>query len=578
MIKKELVISKRVTGINGFLVFYNLIQNDWPEFISRKCGDCHNWTPIKTCTFHEELADAGYLREPNRVRTKLSNKTVACPWFIPRSKRWRDRNLQNFMTLIRSNDNVAENKGQPHYVCFFCNEPLGVVDFGFFPQIGSSVFRCGYCESMYKLVFKEKKNEFRMLFTEEKGHLYRENFVNAAGIFSLVEPYSSMRYGIIVPEKSSCKIIFDSETIRVENWVGKLGELEYIVAKTLEAFDFLRDQLEKDYKHIRVIYGGEKIFSPPPREQQIGLLQLLREYMLLNKGFCLAILGTRIAVIEALSEYCSPKSIQDAILTIKELQRQVKEAPVLSVLKWNEIEMNAGKAMWDIVTEILEKKGWEVLGRCSGRYVREPFKPYRLYYAYVKVDAIINGLFSKMQDEIKEYCSKIGFCWDGLPGICHKETHGGILGFHLDQAEPFKVLTLPSFIEAVENEELDLTEMSFFYGRRRQKIFGIWPDSKLDDQIKKIVQDTLRRKVEGKRIEKLLERYYFETKVVLANLERRSNNYTVTHHGKHFSLWAVKPSGIWDYLPKVERRKGREYLRESIDEMRFKPITIREMN
>lgn len=146
------------------------------------------------------------------------------------------------------------------------------------------------------------------------------------------------------------------------------------------------------------------------------------------------------------------------------------------------------------------------------------------------------------------------------------------------KAESFKVLTLPLFIEAVENEELDLSEMSFFYGRRRQKIYGIWPDSKLDNQIGKIVQDTLRRKADGKRIEKLLESYYFETKVVLANLERRSNNYTVTHHGKFFSLWAVKPSGIWDYLPNKERRKGREYLRESIDEMRFKPITIREMN
>ncbi|MHA1866597.1 MAG: hypothetical protein ACTSXD_00865, partial [Candidatus Heimdallarchaeaceae archaeon] len=212
LLKSNLIDSIDVKGINGPLVFHKLQEEVWPDFIINTCGQCHNWTSIKTCTFHDELCDMGCKIEPNRLKYKLSSSTVACPWYIERNKRWKSMSLQKFLKSIRGYSDCPNNKGLPVYFCFYCNEQLTSIGAGFMPLIGSSVFRCFNCESMYKLVFDEKKDEYRMLFTEEKGDICRNNIFSVTGAFSTIEPYSSTRYGITISESNDCLIDFQTET------------------------------------------------------------------------------------------------------------------------------------------------------------------------------------------------------------------------------------------------------------------------------------------------------------------------------------------------------------------------------
>ena len=88
----------------------------------------------------------------------------------------------------------------------------------------------------------------------------------------------------------------------------------------------------------------------------------------------------------------------------------------------------------------------------------------------------------------------------------------------------------------------------------------------------------MKRKGNGNAIKNLINNYYFSTKQTLGNIERISNNYKIKHHGKEFVLWAIKPSGLWEFLTSNEKRKGRNYLGNCLVESDFKPMKIVELN
>ena len=57
------------------------------------------------------------------------------------------------------------------------------------------------------------------------------------------ELYSSEKYGIVIHDLRECNLNFRNRALTVNNFVGKLNDIKYIVTKRKEDSDYLEDIL-----------------------------------------------------------------------------------------------------------------------------------------------------------------------------------------------------------------------------------------------------------------------------------------------------------------------------------------------
>ena len=580
---KGLVESKRVTKAKGGTTYYKTPEAKWPKHLGMKCINCQNKSKIGACTFHDELAEREVIIRSDRVRAKLTKNTVACEDFIERKTHWYKQKYENFLDEHRR-ITVTETGFKISYHCAneICQTELPTLGEGFITKLGSSVVRCDKCNSFYKTLLDKKKKMFKVNYNIEKGIKYKENFAKASGGEEPESLYSSDKYGIVIHNMVDSNINFRTRTLTTYNFVGSLEKLDYLVVKKLEDYEYLVDLLEaKWYGEIKIILGADKLISPPPIKQQVGLLRLLREIMIINKEFCIAMLISRISVIEKIHDFFfrEKESVaRRAVKTIEEIIREVKSRKWITAKEWNSFEMRAGKAMWDVVSVYLEKIKIEFPGRGKSRLVEDISMPYRRFYAYTPIDALINGVYGLAGEFVKEYCYKIGFCWDGLPGLCHEKTRGGVFGFHLDMREQEKILTLPYLLEALKAGTIDIEEVLYYRGRNRQKVYFVKQGTELEEQLSKVVEEMKGGEINGERAKNVIRGYYLDGKQWLGDYQRSSNNFVVEHHGVEYMPWAVIKTKIWELLGKEEKEGLINYLKREHKKMRFKPLTVMEMN
>lgn len=576
--------SKKVTWVNSYKIMYSTADKEWPEFLGKKCRNCHNKSTIKTCIFHNALHEQGEKCDRSRVKKKMQKNAVACPYFVERGKKSRRMTLERFLEEVRDKpeerveeDGLGreiENNGiLPTYHCMFCKRQMNEFGMGFITTIGSSTMRCPECESLYKLWYDEKIAKFVVLFAEEKGDVFRENFEKITGTASKTIPYTSTELGIAIPKEGYYTLDKTAEIITIDNWIGKLSELNYIVTRSKKDQQELTKELEKDYSNIRIINGEDKLTSPKPTAQEIGIIKLLREIKTLNKRFCDATLKSRITVLEELKEDVEEEERQRALREIRDQRRKLARYQKISAEKWNEIDKDAAKAMWRPIAKIVGKEGFSFPGRGLGRNVNTRFKPHAEYWGYSEIDVIINGLFNKISEKIKEYCSEINLCWDGLPGICHKKTHGGIFGLHLDLIEPFKLITIARLCKAILNKEIEVNEIENIWGRRRQKMFYVKEGSGIDEKLNEIILEMLKETggEKKKRITELKD-YFREIKKWLGELVEESYHWKITHHKQKFQAWTLINYQIWEWMTNSQKERIEKAVKEYVEELQLTPF------
>ena len=240
--------------------------------------------------------------------------------------------------------------------------------------------------------------------------------------------------------------------------------------------------------------------------------------------------------------------------------------------------MRAGKAMWDVVRVYLKKLGIDFPGRVRCRLVEDISMPYRRFYAYSPIDALINGVYGLAGDFVKKYCIEIGFCWDGLPGLCHEKTRGGVFGFHLDMREQEKIVTIPYLLEALKAGTIEIEKVLYYRGRNRQRVYFVKKDTELEERLTDVVDAMKSAEINDGRAKNVIKEYYLQGKQWLGNYQRGSNNYVVEHHGVEYQPWVIVNMKIWEMLGKEVREGLIKYLIRVHKKLRFKPLTVMEMN
>jgi hypothetical protein len=599
LLKKGLIFTRRVTWITGYRNYHILAKQQWPTFLSTQCKLCHYKSTIRICIFHNDLHEQNAPCELERVNTQFNENCVGCPWYIARETGVEKFFLEDFLELSISANKEYVNRTNEHlslfefdefteeeeidrmlpkYHCIFCSEEFHLLGSGFFPLLGSSIIRCGNCESMYKLVYNEKEDRFLVHCAEEFGDLYRHNFEQVAGFPSNTEIYSSPQFGISIPENVPYYLDTDSETIVVANFVGKLQSMQYIVTRTKEDYEAITKALGKDYPRLRVIDGQKTLVSPQPTIEEIGLLKLLRETKLLNASFCHATLKSRKAFLASLQGIVNEELRLTAIDGVNDQIKKLRRYQLLDVNTWNAIERDAANAMYVPIKDFMTNEGIEFPGRVDGRYVHDRFKPFGLYYAYSEIDAIINGFTRITSNIVKEYCSLINFCWDGLPGICHEKTHGGIFGFHLDLIEPFKLAALTMLCKAILEEKFDFEAIENIIGRRRQAIYFVRPASEINKQLQEQVKFALNQRGKNFSLKKELEQYFLQVKFWFQGLLDTSFSIRVTHHGQEFAAWTLYQYQIWQFLTMEQKLMVELELHKLIKKLRITPYVFQKPN
>ena len=577
----ELIEAKRVAKPKGGLTYYKAPDVEWPRYLGKKCFNCHNKSTISICIFHEELADMEIIIKPERVGVKLTENTVACEYFMERKTHWNRKRLEEFLDQIRR-FTKTDNGFKISYHCVKCGTELSTLGSGLVAKLGSSVLRCEDCDSFYKILFDYKKKVFKVHYNKEIGLEYKRKFLEVTKESDPEKLYSSESLGIVIPDLQLSKFNFRTRTLTVSNWVGKLEELNYLVAKKEEDYRYLEELLEaKGYKKISLILGMDKLVSPVPTKQQIGLLKLLRVIMIINKEFCIAMLISRITIIEKIHELFKGEKealVKRAKAEIKRIIEEVKRKSWITPKEWNKFEMRGGKEMWKVIAIYLESLGIFFPGRGKSRLVNDPSTPHRLFFAYSAIDTLINGVYGKGGEFVKRYCSDIGFCWNGLPGFCHGKTRGGVFGLHLDLREQEKILVLPNLVEAIKEGKIDPKEVQYLRGRKREKIFYINPESDLEDQLNEVKEEALSGKINERLARNVIREYYLHGKQWINDLLRRSYDYEVRHHGVEYQPWAIINMKVWGMMGGKEREQLINYLRKEQRKIGFKPLTVLEIN
>lgn len=590
--------SRKVTWMKGYQVFHLPAGVEWTPFLSTTCGKCHYRSTIKTCVLHNDLQEHGYPCDYSRVGVKLPKDCVSCPEHIPRVTRLRRKPLEVFLALSSRKKCLAKVPHElllteeeeffseesfpeemlPRYYCLFCSYPLHQLGRGFFPLLGSSSTRCFNCESLYKLEYNYTEEKFYVVFAEERGDLYREKFQQLAGVPCEVEPYSSNFFGVVIPKEGHYILDTVTETLIIDNWMGLLSSLDYIVTRSKKDYQELKAALAEDYPDIQLIDGQELLISPEPTAEQVGLLRLLRKTKLMNASFCRTTLESRKTVLCLLKGSVNEEKRLKGLAVVEKQLRLLGRYQLLDAKTWNTIDMHAAKAMFEPIKELFEDEGITFSGRGLERFVKCPFKPYNYYYAYTVINTIINGLMEKTEDLVKECCAKIKLCWDGLPGLCHVDTHGGQFEFHLDLVEPFKLVTLVAFCTKFNHRSVDIEKVHMVLGRRRQKLYCVKAMSELNRQLDELVEQAFQRRGRKHSIRLELEEYFLQVKLWLQGLVVRSYTCRILHHGQHFTSWAVMTYQLWEFLTEEQKESLKKQLTRSLEAIPFEPYVFQSAN
>jgi len=580
--KSGLLEKQQVNQPKGrSIAFYQLAGKTWPKHLGKKCGDCHNFNSKTSCTFYEEIDCRG--SHPKYTQEKITKDTYTCyDGFIPRKRNWYRMRLEKF--LARARKVTETEKGlliTYHCLRKDCKAELTTLGNAWIARLGSSVVRCKECDSFYKMLYIKKRNAFYVNYNLEKGIEYKRNFQKLTKEKEPEELYSSERHGVVVHDLRDCIINWRTRTLIVNNYVGKLPELKYIVANRRDDYEELLDLIPSRGYDIDIILGEERLVSPPPIKQLVGLLQLLREGTIANKDFCLPMLENRIMfTIEVGKIFGEEKEqkIRKAVKEIRVLINAVKEKQTVTPDEWNFYEMRAGNEMWGVVKHFLKREGIPFPGRGKCRLVEDPSLPHRKAYAYSEIDTLINGVFGINGDLVKEYCCEINFCWDGYPGINHGITKRGIFAFHFDMKEPEKLLPVLVLLEAIRDGELTTKEVRYFRGKHREKVYYLEKETELFDKLTKITEEAQKRVVNGKKMVHIVREHFRGGQQWLKDLQRRSSYYEVTHHGIDYQPWAIIKEKVWNVLPKTEKIKLLKFLKQEHQQIGFKPFQIWEIN
>ncbi len=575
--------AKRVARPKGGVTYYKTPEAEWPKHLGKKCFDCQNRGKTLRCIYYEELAEEGIVKEEYRSGVILTRNTYACDDFIEREIRWKKKKYEVFLAENRRITISKEGlKITYHCANKECQAELPTLGNGLIAKLGSSVIRCDACNSFYKTLYDQKKEQFFVHYNIEKGLEYKKNFAKATGGEEPELLYSSDQYGIVIHDLRDSNFNFRTKTLTNNNWVGKLGEIGYLVAKRKEDYEPLVEILDgKGYRDIQVILGADKLVSPPPIKQQVGLLRLLREIKIINKEFCTSMLFSRITVIEKIHQQFNKEKevvVRKAVKAIEQAIVEVERKGWITPKEWNAFEMRAGNAMWSVVKVYLKTLGIDFPGRMRCRLVEDISKPHRCFYAYSPIDALINGVYGIAGEFVKEYCYEIGFCWDGLPGLCHKKTRGGEFAFHLDMREQEKILTLPYLLEALQIGTIQMEEMQYLRGRNRQKIYFVKQKTELEEQIIEVVEEMKGGEINGGKAKNVISNYYLQGKQWLNNFQRGSNQLGVEHHGVDYQPWAIMKEKVWEQLGREEKERLINGLKREHRKIGFRPLKVMEIN
>ena len=342
---------------------------------------------------------------------------------------------------------------------------------GMLPNVSSSLLACDYCGTFYKLWFNSKEQVYEVKVAEEQYHEYLKNYQIYSG-GQKPPPFASKKeYGISVRELSEEQLITNISMLAVENIHAHFCQLEFLVVSSEEERQLLHETIGIDYPQIRIIVREKALESVEPTKQQRGAVGLLRETEELNLDYALALLKSRRTCLEQLVEFSerktSEKAQEEISAALNKLLERKRKGKTLPSEEWNRTDGLIAKRQWEVVKRVFVKHQFGFPNRRKARHTeRDPIRPYGQYFSFSEGNTIVNAAFGKIDRAYIKTCIEQQFPWEGLAGICHAKTTGGIYGFLLDNEECFKQTTLPILVKAVAEETI--TPVSYTHLRAHE--------------------------------------------------------------------------------------------------------------
>ncbi len=563
--------------------FYIPYDMTWPDYMEKTCNICENWNRFtRSCTFYQELATDGYRVDKERLKKKIPPELTACKWYMERIT----RALQTFSSLQNFAEETCDlevwwqkEKQDEHYLfvpkvpmqaykCHFCKKPIPQLGWGSLPLIGSAIVSCNYCGSFYKLIMDKKLEEYTVIASEEKYHEYAKRYYIFTGRELPKPNYTSSEYGFSIYEFNEETDLHDEiETFTNKNIFAFYNQLKFLVVRKKEYQSILQQRLGEEHPQIRIMFAEEPPKSVEPTKQQKGAVGLLREYGPANYDYSIDLLWSKMTTLEEIEELVNKRKLMKAqeeiIKPIFELQRLEKKGQKLTSERWNILDGLAAKAMWEVIKPVVESHGFGMPNRSRARHVEnDRLRPYGLYPSYSRGNTIFNGALRKITNVFIEKCNKYQFPWEGLEGICHKKTSGGIYGFLLDNSEGIKQTAIPTTLKTIAEGRITPEMVKTVRMRKRMEIAYIKQDSQANHELDKDTEKLTKMKVvavihgEEKKttLSKAIEYQVQSLKKLLEDIVWLDDT-TIIIDGTKYTPWAVAAENRWDEVTEKQRLK-----------------------
>jgi len=576
-------------------------ETSWPEYLFATCGSCENWNRFtRGCTFFRELASKGYAVDKARLNHSITAKLLACKWWLQRTS----RALKTYPSLQAYIDEIADldlwwqfserdknylfspKNTLPAFRCFKCHAPLPAFGWGYSPLIGNGIVSCQFCGSFNRLIYDEKSDQFTVVVSEEKLDEYYQRYYLYTGGDEPAANYSSSRYGLSLVDFDTDGGLYDElEALTNKNVFAYYNTLKYLVVRSQEEYDLLKQRLEKDYSQIEIILASEPRKSVQPTNQQIGAVRLLRFEGSLTYPFSIELLWSRYNVLKELEEFVNSRWLmgrQEKLLQLLlDVQRLEKTGKQLTVDKWNTTDGRGAKIVWEVIKKIVERYGFELPNRAYARHVEdEHIRPHGVYPSYTDANTIFNANFMKITNVYHEKCNKYDFPWEGLEGFCHKKTSGGVYGFTLDTVEGNKTAIIPTTARAIAEERLVPEMVSSAIMRKRIPIYyleyGSAANKLLTTECQKFIKEKVVLEVQGVErkvsLEKATEYQVMSSKRLLEDVAWM-DEVTISKKGRKIAPWLLAAEERLHELTVEEQARLKKAIKEVLEQASyFKPF------
>jgi len=599
--RSKKIKSRLFQWFNKKIRLYIPYEMTWPGYLFYLCKECENWNRFtRECTFLQELYSLGFLLDFERVKKKINPKLTACKFMIKRNT----RALHIFPTLQVFAEKSADtdlwwNKEERdnHFIfspvfplqgyrCCFCKKPMPKLGWGNLPLIGSSIITCDHCSSFYKLFYNKDTGEYGVIASEEKLHEYKRNFK----LITEDDPepnYQSEKYGFSLqnfdPEEN---LIIDVDTLSTANIFAFFCQINYLAVRKKDHYNILKEQLKEKHSHIDILLVDEPLTSVQPTKQQIGATRKLRLTSVASFDYAMNLLWSRAYLLDELRDFSDKRKISEAIEKITEqiqlVQRKQKKKEFLTSEEWNRLDARAANEVWGIIKPILEEYSFEIPNRFRSRHLEEVnLKPFGLYTSYSSGNTILNGAFKKISDKYNEMCNKLDFPWDGLEGICHEKTTGGVYGFSLDNQECFKTATISTTIESIVDGRITSEMLQSTRLRKHMPIYYLRPESQANMELINDCESILKKqiivKINGSDQETTIEK---AMKQLIKNLGKLLNDIVwndeiiVTINGTKYYAWAAMAENKWLELTLKQQERIQKATQETYQQAKeyFQPF------